>query len=179
MRKLLVVGLIALLSGCASVTSSGTGNPPHKLGKEWSPLEEIRERPALVQDAAGEGVITTVGKFCYVKDINTWLARNPVDSPKFKAILRHEQEHSKRQHDTGVATWIARYGVDKSFALLEEQIGYYYEITEKRRLGIRFDPKAFARIFSRYKNLAGSLISYEDALEWTESVLDGSWAPPN
>jgi hypothetical protein len=78
----------------------------------------------------------------------------------------------------GTFLWIARYSYDKKFALLEEQIGYYYEITERRRLGNPINIDGTALAFSGYKNLAGKLISFADAKKWILDVLAGRWKPP-
>jgi hypothetical protein len=172
MRKLFAALTIALISGCSSPET-------YDLGSEWAPLKGITERPDLVSDLASDTATTTVGQWAYVKDLDEWLVRVPPGSAKFKALMRHEQEHSRRQLDTGTWQWIGRYAVDKDFALLEEQIGYYYEITERRRLGDQVAPEAYATVLSNYKILAGRLISYADALNWVRAVLSGQWVPPS
>jgi len=158
---------------------SGTGRPPHLLGAEWRPLEEVRERPRVVRNAGSDTAITTVGRNCYVKDLDEWLGRVVPGSAKYKALMRHELEHSRRQLDMGTFLWIARYSYDKEFALLEEQIGYYYEITERRRLGNPINIDGTALVLSKYKNLAGRLIKFEDARNWIREVLAGRWTPPS
>lgn len=168
MRKILVL-LAFTLAGCASES--------YKLGPEWRPLEEIRVRPRIANGLMSDTAITTVGRYCYVKDLDEWLGRVPPGSIKFNAIMRHEQEHAHRQKKQGEWLWISRYSVDREFALEEEKIGYYYEITERRRLGDRVIPEAYALVLSKYKILSGKLISYEDALVWVRSVLDGTWTP--
>lgn len=178
MRKLLLIVLLLLSPGCASMMDSGTGREAHQLDMAWRPLLTISERPRVVRDLGSDTAITTVGKHCYVRDLEEWLGRYPIDSGKFKAVMRHEQEHSIRQLEVGTYLWIARYSYDKEFALLEEQIGYYYGITQRRRFGVRVSAESFARILSRYKILTGSLISYEDALSWVRDVLGGRWLPP-
>ncbi len=157
MRKLFTLLVLVLISGCSSTDS-------YDLDSKWEPLEEVRERPEVVSDLASDTATTTVGRYCYVKDLDDWLVRYQPGTAKFEALLRHEQEHSRRQLKTGTFLWIARYGVDKDFALLEEQIGYYYEITERRRLGNPMVPEAVALTLSNYKILTGRLISYADAL---------------
>jgi hypothetical protein len=171
MRKLLALIALTVLSGC--------NGAEYKLEDRWLPLKSIRERPAVLQNAAPETTITTVGEYAYVRDLDDWFARTPVGSAKFQAVMRHEQEHSKRQLDTGTWLWVTRYGVDKDFALAEEQRGYYYEITERRRLGDQVIPEAYALVLSKYKILVGRLISYEDALTWVRAVLRGQWTPPD
>jgi len=170
MRKILSLLALVLISGCASTES-------FELDKKWEPLEAITERPEIVSNLGSDTAITTVGRYCYVKDLDEWLARVQPGTAKFEGILRHEQEHARRQLDTGTWLWISRYGVDKDFALEEEQRGYYYEITERRRLGDLVIPEAYAAVLSNYKILTGRLISYEDALNWVRSVLSGQWVP--
>lgn len=182
MRKLLAFVLLLALAGCQYVgpTVDDQGNIiAHVLDPQWLPLEDVRERPVLVRDVGSDTATTTVGRHAYVRDLEEWLGRVIPGSPKYLALLRHEQEHSRRQLDYGLYTWIARYSYDREFALLEEQIGYFYEITERRRLGNPMNVDATALVFSRYKNLAGSLISFEDARGWVLDVLAGRWSPPS
>jgi len=179
MRNLLVIVLLTLSSGCASMMDSGTGRDAHPLAAEWRPLESVRERPRVVRDLGTDTAITTIGRHCYVKDLDEWLGRVVPGSAKYKALMRHEQEHSKRQLDMGLYLWIARYSYDREFALLEEQIGYYYEITERRRLGNPVNIDGTAVVFSRYKNLAGKLITFDEAKAWILDVLAGRWTPPS
>jgi hypothetical protein len=171
MRNLLVLALLCL-AGCQTGAF-------HNLDEQWRPLEDVLERPRVVRDVGSPTATTTVGRHAYVRDLDEWLARVVPGSPKYKALLRHEQEHSRRQLEMGVYLWIARYSYDKEFALLEEQIGYFYEITERRRLGNPLNVDATALVFSRYKNLAGSLISFDEARAWILDVLAGRWTPPS
>ena len=180
MRNLLVLILLSSLTGCLSAPRDDEGNViAHKLDVEWRPLEDVRERPNLVRNVGSATVTTTVGKHCYVKDLEEWLVRVRPGSPKYKALLRHEQEHSRRQLKMGTWLWIGRYSYDKKFALLEEQIGYYYEITERRRLGNPLNVDATALVFSKYKILTGRLITFDEAKQWILDVLAGRWTPPN
>ena len=158
---------------------AGDPDQRHLLAPEYAPLKDIRERPRVVRDLGSKTAITTIGTHAYVRQLDEWLGRVPPGSAKYRAILRHEQEHSKRQLDYGLWSWLTRYGIDTKFALLEEQIGYYYEITERRRLGGQVIPEAYASILSKYAVLTGKLISYEDALQWVRDVLSGQWTPPN
>ena len=160
MRSLIVFVSLLVLSGCTSL-KPGQSLP---LGPEWRPLKEIRERPPILKNALDKTAITTVGENAYVQDLAEWLGRTPLNSPKFKAILRHEQEHSRRQLKAGTFLWIAKYSYDKKFALKEELIGYYYEITERRRLGDNFNPANYAVVLSNYKILTDSLINHAEAL---------------
>jgi len=179
MRNLLVIVLLTLSSGCASMLGSGNRRDEHPLAAEWRPLKSVRERPRIVRDLGTDTSITTIGRHCYVKDLDEWLGRVVPESVKYKAIMRHEQEHSRRQLDMGLYLWLARYSYDRKFALLEEKIGYYYEITERRRLGNPINIDGTAVAFSRYKNLAGRLITFAEAKAWILDVLAGRWTPPS
>jgi len=181
MRKLLpLVLLLPLWSGCALLGSpkDDDGNViAHPLDAVWLPLEDVRERPNIFRNAGSDKATTTVGRHAYVRDLDEWLARVVPGSPKYLALLRHEQEHSRRQLDMGLYLWLIRYSYDREFALEEEMVGYYYEITERRRLGAPMDVDVTAIILSKYKNLAGDLISFEEARQWILDVLAGRWLP--
>lgn len=178
MRKLLALVLLLGLVGCKGMDKKDDALVVHPLDEVWRPLETVRERPRIVRDVGSDTATTTVGRHCYVRDLTEWLARVVPGSPKYLALMRHEQEHSRRQFDYGVFLWIARYSYDKAFALLEEKIGYYYEITERQRLGSPMNVDATAIVLSRYENLAGRLISFQDARAWIYEVLTGQWTPP-
>lgn len=181
MRNSLAFVLLTLLAGCqyvGPVLDKDGFILAHQLDEEWRPLEDVRERPRLVRDLGSDTATTTVGRHAYVRDLDEWIDRVVPGSPKYRALLRHEQEHSRRQLAYGLYLWIARYSYDKKFALLEEQIGWYYEITERRRLGSPMNPDITAAVLSRYENLAGRLISFEEARVWVLDVLAGRWTPP-
>lgn len=173
MRKSLLLFIVLFLAGCAG--------KEYKLGPEWKPLEAVVERPAAFKNLAPATVSTTVGRYVYVRDVDDWLVRYRPGSAKFKGLLAHEQEHSRRQLKMGTAKWIAKYSIDADFALLEEQIGYYHEITTRRWHGEYVVPENYARSISGYKTILGGkrLISYADALVWVRDVLAGRWSPPN
>ena len=180
MRKLFALFLLLTLGGCISLDKpESRGGKIHELGDEYLPLEKVRERSEpfdfLVQSP---GITTTIGTSAYVKSIDLFLEKYPIGSPGYVALMRHEQEHAKRQLDRGLYQWIAQYGVDRQFALIEEQIGYYYQMRTLMDAGVRILPEVFASRLSNYKNLSGSLISYEDALEWARDVVAGRWLPP-
>ena len=172
MRKLIPFLILASLVGCVS-------GEKHELGPEWKPLEDIRERPRVLRDAGSPTAITTVGKHAYVRDLDEWLTRVPPGSAKYKGILRHEQEHSIRQLKRGTFLWITQYSYDAKFALEEEQIGFYWEMTTRRKNGEFVSAENYARVLSGYKTILGGkrLISYEDALVWARDVLAGRWKP--
>jgi hypothetical protein len=178
MRNLLIVLPLLFLGGCMSNNKAMPEVEPYKLDREWRPLKTVRERPTLLTNAASKTVSTTVGKHIYVHTLSEWLLRYVPGSAKFRALLRHEQEHSRRQLKMGTFLWIAKYSYDRKFALLEEQIGYYYEITERRRLGNPINIDGVALGLSKYQNLAGRLISFTEAKQWILDVLAGRWTPP-
>ena len=181
MRKLLALVLLLPLAGCQMLGApkDADGNVvAHKLDAVWRPLEDVRERPRVVRDLGSATSTTTLGRHCYVRSLDEWLARVVPGSAKYRALMRHEQEHSKRQLEMGLYLRVARYSYDKEFALLEEQIGYFYEITERRRLGNPINIDGTALVFSKYQNLAGKLISFQDAKSWILDVLAGRWTPP-
>ena len=74
----------------------------------------------------------------------------------------------------GTWLWITRWTTDPDFRLLEEQIGYYYEIRWLYERGQSFRPESFASAISGYTK-----ISFEDALAWVHDVLAGRWTPPS
>src|SRR5690606_25002714 len=107
-----------------------------------------------------------------------WLARHPPGSPPYEAVLLHEQVHAQRQVAAGVDPWIQRYLSDRAFMWAEEQRGWYVQLRHLRQRGLGVDAAAVARNLTTYRNLAGAMVSYDEALEWTRAVLEGRWAPP-
>lgn len=170
MRKLLAILLVLLTFGCSSPET-------FDLGDEWEPLIAVTERPAIFRNVGSDTAIATIGQYVYVRDMDDFLARYVPGTPKFTAAMRHEQEHSRRQLDMGTFLWLARYSYDRDFALYEEQVGYYWEVTERFRLGNPIDVVGYARAFSTYRNLSGRLISFEDARQWFSDVIAGHWTP--
>lgn len=164
MRKLLWILPIIFFAGCHSF----------ELDEKWLPLEQMVERPHL---NGMTYITTTVGKKIYRENVNQYLEDNPPGSPAFDSLLYHEQVHSKRQLKMGLAKWLSKYGVDTEFMWHEEQLGYYAGMMEKRRRGIYIDAEARALSISKYTNLAGKMVSYEDALQWVRDVLGGRWKP--
>lgn len=180
MRRLIVVALLVSLSGCLSLDKSqADGGKVFDLADVFLPLEDIRERSDLLDTViASDTAISTVGRSAYVKSLDEFLARKPEGSPDFNAVLRHEQEHSRRQLAMGTYLWVARYAYDREFALLEEQIGYYWEIKTLQYAGRFVDASRYAAILDKYENLSGDLISYADALEWVRQAKLNRWTPP-
>ena len=145
------------------------------LDKRWAPLEKIVERlpiPGMSNTAA-----TTISPNVYVVDLDEWLAKHPPNQPLFDSIMLHEQLHALRQEKTGVDDWVDRYLIDREFMWAEEQLGWYEQIRHLRSRGQRLIPEAIAKNLSRYRNLRGSMISYEEALKWVQDVMASRWRP--
>lgn len=165
MRSMTLILIGCLLAGCGSVHE-------HKLDAKWRPLSAIVETDLpFVSDRA----ITTMGERCYVADLSEWLAAHPPTGPDFAAIMAHEQVHAQRQADAsgGPGPWVARYLVDRDFAWEEEQHGWRAELRERRRLGVLRPAEVYAAILADYRNAAGKLTSYGDALAFVRGVLSG------
>lgn len=181
MRRFVLCLLLLMLSGCVSALSKSEdgGGQTLSLGDAYLPLEDVRERSgALDVVIRSDTAITTIGKHSYVKSLDEFLTRKPIGSRQFRAVMLHEQAHARRQLRSGPNAWIFAYGVDKDFALYEEQIGYYYEIRHLVTTGYPVSAEGYARALASYQILSGSLISYDDALIWVRDVIAGRWAPP-
>ena len=172
-RLALLALTLVLPSGCVAVdkVAESLGYETHDLEEEWAPLMLLAERPDML---GGENQITAVGNRVYVESIEKWLLKNPPESGSYRAKLRHEQEHAKRQFELGVLLWVAKYGYDKAFMWAEEQLGWYYEIKGMpwRR------SEEIALILKGFKNLMGRMVSYDGALAWVKQVKAGAWTPP-
>lgn len=164
MKKLIWLLPLLLTLGCNTFD----------LDKKWLPLEQMVERPHI------DGmtyITTTVGTKIYRENIDKYLAENPPGSPGFDSLLYHEQVHSKRQLKMGFLKWVSKYGADVEFMWREEQLGYYASLMEKRKRGVHINPESRARSIAKYENLAGKMVSYEDALKWVKDVISGRWKP--
>jgi hypothetical protein len=163
MNRLILLVAMLSLTGCFKTV---------ELAPEWKPLKIISERPDML---AKDTISTTIGSTLYVADIDDWFERNPEGSPKFIGIMKHEQEHSKRQFDKGVFLWLTLYTTDKAFMWDEEQRGYYLALTHP---GYQYIPEAVAKNMSNYRNAFGQrMIDYDKALEWVLKVRNGTWTP--
>jgi hypothetical protein len=151
------------------------GRRSHALDARYAPLVAIVERdlPGVSDTAA-----TTMGTKVYVADLDRWLRAHPPGSPMFEATMLHEQVHARRQAAAGVDAWIARYLRDRAFMWDEEQRGWYVELRYLVGHAQRVDAQAVARNLSKYSNLSGAMVSYDDALAWTRAVLASAWSPP-
>lgn len=162
--RLVVLLMILLVSGCATKV--------HEVPEQYRPLERIKEsvlRPG--------SYITTVGTTARVWDLDEWLAKHPPGGPMYHAILMHEKLHTERQLAYGLDAWIGRYLIDTEFMWDEESRGWFLQIQEYRRRGLRPNAPGIAKILAGYRNFAGPMILYEDALKWVQDVLAGRWRP--
>lgn len=163
--------------------SSGGGAPRRdeprpgelRLDPRWAPLEAIVERAAL--PGLSNTAATTIGTKVHVVDLAAWLKRHPEGSPRFDAVLHHEQVHARRQLAAGVDPWIARYLRDRAFMWAEEQRGWYEELRHLQARGLQVNPPGVAKVLSKYSNLAGPMVTYDEALAWVQAVLAGTWRP--
>lgn len=165
----------AALALAAAVLLAGCGGASHTVPVDYAPLEEIRERPRWL---GSDALITTIGNTAYVADLPEWLERHPPGSVSYRAKLLHEQIHAQRQTAAGLTAWLARYGTATDFMWSEEQRGWYKELRELHQWGQTVNPEGVARILADYKNLTGNMVSYADALQWVQAVLNGGWTPP-
>jgi len=163
MRKVMLM-VTLLVCGCSG--------PSFKLDEQYAPLEQIRE--SFLRPGSG---ITTIGKSCYVRDLDDWLAKHPPGSPQFHAIIIHEQLHTRRQLKMGLTKWLGRYLTELEFMRDEELRGWYLQLQEYRRRGLMVSPEGVARTLANYQSFAGRMMSYEDALTWVRDVLAGRWKP--
>jgi hypothetical protein len=164
--KLLLAAPLLFVIGCSTTE--------YNVESDYRPLKQIRERPEFL---APDTTITTVGDTIYVANLKNWLADNEPGSLVYRSKLKHEQVHSIRQSDKGLAEWLAKYMTDTSFMWAEEQRGWYEEIMTIRTAGLNVNPAEIAVILKGYKNLVGKMVSFDDALVWVQAVISGSWKP--
>lgn len=150
------------------------GAEVHALPARFAPLTRIVGKGAFPFQSKTS--ISTLGDACYTPDLARWLQAHPPGGPLYEAVLRHEQLHAQRQAG-GVDPWLDRYLKDTRFMWEEEQLGWYEQLRFLKERGLRLDAQAVARNLSKYSNLSGSMISYDQALKWTEDVLAGRWRP--
>jgi len=168
--------------GCKALgkTSDALDYPKADVDAKYSPLKHIRERPAVVSGlGVPKSAAATIGESVYVHDLKKLLSEKPPGTVKYDALLRHEQEHAKRQKDRGVFLWVCRYTYDRKFMWKEEQIGWYYTITLLRKGGLQINVDATATVLKGYRNLAGRMVSFAEAKAWVIDVLNGKWTPPS
>ena len=154
------------------LVASGCSSQVHIVDEQYRPLEKVAET-AIPRGSW----LTTVGKTCYVNDLDEWLERNPPGSISYHGTLIHEREHTVRQLAYGLSAWIGRYLSDRAFMWAEEAIAWYIELRYYIQRGMRIDVEGVARSLSNYKNATGSMINYDDALRWVQDVVAGRWKP--
>lgn len=183
MKKLYATIIAIVICGCSSTTP--TAVKTHDLGPEWSPIRQIRVRgissgptgAVLGLAIASDSTVTTIAPYVYVKDVATFLRRNPPGSPQFRALLSHEREHAKRQLARGLYSWLWNYLYDKEFALDEEKHGWYHELMFYRKAGLPIARDVVAATLANYVNLTGRITTFDDARRWVDDVLAGKWTP--
>lgn len=161
--SLLLALLAPLASGCQR---------PYPLDERWRPLVEVVERPNLLVSNA---LTTTIGTRLYVADLRAWLRRYPPGSIEQEALLLHEREHARRQLALGLGPWLARYLNDRAFMWHEEQVGWALQLAHLRDHGGPLVPEALATALAGYRNLAGPMVGYAEALAFVQAVLWGTW----
>jgi len=177
MRSLFVLALMSLTLG-----STGCMTMDKKLDPVWESLEipaEFRplERVRARGNVASKSTLTTIGTTVYVYSLDRFRERYPFMGQRYQAVMRHEQEHARRQLKKGVILWTSKYLVDRDFMWEEEQIGWYYEIKERQRQGLGVIPEAIGETLSNYSNLSGRMISAAKATAWVREVTSGRWTP--
>lgn len=165
-RHSIIIGVALALGGC--------GPSSYALPPEWAPLTEVVERPRVGLD---DGTTTTVGTRILVADLRAWQRRYPEGSVERDALLRHEREHAIRQQGRGLGPWLRLYLNDRDFMWAEEQRGWYLELRRLQAAGRPIVPAEIAARLSRYRNLAGRMVSFRIALAWVQDVLAGRWTP--
>jgi len=163
--RLRAAAVVLLLAGCQG---------PHALDERWCPLVEVVERPDLLATGA---VATTLGTRIYVSDLDGFLERFPPGSVEQEALLLHEQAHARRQLETGLGVWLARYLNDRAFMWREEHVGWFLQLRRLQAAGRPLVPAAIARTLAGYRNFQGRMVSHAEALAWIEAVLAGAWTP--
>lgn len=166
MRVLMTMALLTM------ITTSGCATKVHPVEERFRPLERIKE--SVLRPGTG---ITTIGRTARVNDLDDWLAKHPPGGPRYDALLLHEREHTLRQEAYGLNAWLSRYMTDLDFMWAEEARGWYIQLMEYRRRGLRVNVSGVAKILAGYRNFAGRMISEEDALKWIQDVLSGRWKP--
>lgn len=153
----------------------GCSGGVHRLDPRWAPLVEVVERPSLI---LSDEASSTLGNRVYVADLDAWLRRYPDGSVEQEALLLHEQEHALRQQATGLGRWLGRYLNDRAFMWQEEQRGWALELRHLQRHGRPIVRVGIASALHGYRNLAGRMVGFAEALAWIDAVLNGLWMPP-
>jgi hypothetical protein len=164
MMRTMILLMALLVTGCSL--------PVHDVEDVYHPLKRIKQSPLRPGSW-----ITTIGTTARVGNLEDWLKKHPPGSPIYHAILMHEREHTVRQLAYGLQDWLGRYLTEIDFMWDEESRGWYIQIQQYRQRGLQPYPEGIAKLLSSYRNFAGRMISYEDALKWVQDVLAGRWHP--
>lgn len=178
MRRLFPLLVLSLLAGCQT----------YDLPEEFRPLSKIVERPSM-EPVVKDRVVFTKGSHVYVHDLDAFLADKPPGSVRFVALMKHEQEHARRQYgylglpgEIALAAWLSRYATSPSFMWREERRGWYYEIKHMAQNGQWTYSKTIQTAQSlsggAYKTIFGErMTNFNGALHWIQEVLTGQWEP--
>lgn len=155
----LCLTIILLLTGCNSI----------ELDSKWYPLIKVVERP-------GSGTaITTIGNKVYLTELDNFLERYPVDSPRFEEIMSHEKVHSVRQLDYGLYGWLFKYLINQEFRKYEEQLGWYVSIKMYQKFGLVVNVDQLIDILINYD--LKLFDSEKEVRDWITQVLNNDWKP--
>jgi hypothetical protein len=174
-----LLALLLCLAGCNTFDIEG-----------YPPLTKLVERPSLSIFGVHDRTLTTKGSHVYVGDLGNFLETYPPGSVEWVGKMKHEQVHGRSQFaylglpgEMALTAWLARYIVDVGFMWSEERAGYYVQIKHLQSYGL-WPPQrtlSLAESLSNgiYKTVLGKpMASYEDALNWINAVLAGTWTPP-
>ena len=162
-------------SGRSRYQPDERGAKVHPLPARYRPLTRIVGKAAFPFQSRTS--ISTIGDACYTPDLDGWLKKPPPGTPIFEATILHEQVHAKRQIAAGVDDWVDRYLHDRAFMWAEEQRGWYVQLTQLKRRGLRLDTAAVGRNLAKYSNLGGKMVDAATGQAWADDVLRGRWQP--
>lgn len=144
---------LALLAGCAC--------PDHvELESGWAPLRRIQRDASVPAE-----IYQTYGDLVLCADPCAFLALSKVEQG---GILRHEQVHALHQQEMGVHALLSACAASPAFRWQEEQAGWRVQLVYVVQHGETVDPAFIAKILA---NDYHSMVSYEAALVWVNSVL--------
>lgn len=145
----------------------------YKLSSVWRPLRWIQESPGLSGTR-----FTTINDTVYVSDLNSVLAmqNTPEGNKELEGILFHERYHAIRQRNR--SNWLIKYGTEPHFRWQEEKLGYEIQLRYWVEHDVDYSPENIASLLNESYGpikmigikLTGEMVSYEDALEWINSL---------